>query len=51
MSAAGGLAPAAHGAAGGGLTGLAERAAQAGGSCTTTPTGEGGFLLAVEVAT
>ncbi|GAA4947091.1 hypothetical protein GCM10023334_060100 [Nonomuraea thailandensis] len=37
--------------AGGGLTGLAERAAHAGGSCTTTPTGEGGFLLAVEVAT
>ncbi|MEV1177857.1 histidine kinase [Nonomuraea sp. NPDC049784] len=35
--------------AGGGLTGLAERAAQAGGSCTATPTGAGGFLLAMEV--
>ncbi|NJP90819.1 sensor histidine kinase [Nonomuraea sp. FMUSA5-5] len=43
-------APATPGAANGGLTGLAERTAQAGGSCTTTPTGEGGFLLAVEVA-
>lgn len=50
-AAGGGPAGLAHGAAGGGLTGLAERAAQAGGSCTTTPTGEGGFLLAVEVAT
>jgi two-component system sensor histidine kinase DesK len=35
---------------GGGLTGLAERAAQAGGSCTAAPTGAGGFLLAMEVA-
>ncbi|MEV0615840.1 sensor histidine kinase [Nonomuraea sp. NPDC050404] len=43
-------APAARKAANGGLTGLAERASQAGGSCTTLPTGEGGFLLAVEVA-
>ncbi|MCF6476089.1 hypothetical protein FAF44_48280 [Nonomuraea sp. MG754425] len=37
--------------AGGGLTGLAERAAQAGGTCAGAPTGEGGFVLAVEVAT
>ncbi|GAA3697981.1 hypothetical protein GCM10022224_074980 [Nonomuraea antimicrobica] len=37
--------------AGGGLTGLGERAAQAGGSCTAAPTGTGGFLLAVEVTT
>ncbi|WP_052424162.1 sensor histidine kinase [Nonomuraea candida] len=43
-------APATPGAANGGLTSLAERAAQAGGSCTTEPTGQGGFLLAVEVA-
>ncbi|MFC5826561.1 sensor histidine kinase [Nonomuraea insulae] len=35
---------------GAGLTGLAERAAQAGGSCASALTGEGGFLLAVEVA-
>ncbi|MER6001536.1 sensor histidine kinase [Nonomuraea angiospora] len=35
---------------GGGLTGLAERAAQAGGSCTAARTGAGGFLLAMEVA-
>ncbi|UBU16527.1 sensor histidine kinase [Nonomuraea gerenzanensis] len=38
------------GVTGNGLTGLAERAAQAGGSCSAAPTGEGGFLLAVEVA-
>ncbi|MFC4014861.1 sensor histidine kinase [Nonomuraea purpurea] len=38
------------GPAGGGLTGLAERAAQAGGSCAAAPTGAGGFLLAMEVA-
>ncbi|GAA3209844.1 sensor histidine kinase [Nonomuraea helvata] len=42
--------PESPGPAGGGLTGLAERAAQAGGSCTAAPTGAGGFLLAVEVA-
>ncbi|MEU6779230.1 histidine kinase [Nonomuraea angiospora] len=35
---------------GGGLTGLAERAAQAGGSCTAVRTGAGGFLLSMEVA-
>ncbi|MFF4614268.1 histidine kinase [Nonomuraea jabiensis] len=34
---------------GGGLTGLAERAAQAGGSCTAARTGAGGFLLSMEV--
>ncbi|MCK2220557.1 histidine kinase [Actinomadura sp. ATCC 31491] len=34
---------------GGGLAGLAERAAQAGGSCTAAPTPGGGFLLAMEV--
>ncbi|MBE1592485.1 histidine kinase [Nonomuraea angiospora] len=38
------------GPGGGGLTGLAERAAQAGGSCTAARTGAGGFLLAMEVA-
>jgi two-component system sensor histidine kinase DesK len=38
------------GPAGGGLTGLRERAAQAGGSCTAAPTGTSGFLLTVEVA-
>ena len=43
-------APPEQGAAGGGLTGLAERAAQAGGSCTAAPRGAGGFVLAVEVA-
>ncbi|TDD22359.1 sensor histidine kinase [Nonomuraea diastatica] len=43
-------APTGSGPRGGGLTGLAERAAQAGGSCAATPTGTGGFLLAVEVA-
>ncbi|MEW9548901.1 sensor histidine kinase [Nonomuraea sp. NPDC050783] len=42
-------APPEPGPAGGGLTGLAERAAQAGGSCTAAPTPGGGFLLAVEV--
>ncbi|WP_188193003.1 sensor histidine kinase [Nonomuraea sp. SYSU D8015] len=34
---------------GGGLTGLAERAAQAGGVCTAAPAGAGGFLLSMEV--
>ncbi|WP_090941742.1 sensor histidine kinase [Nonomuraea jiangxiensis] len=43
-------APASSGPAGGGLTGLAERAAQAGGSCTAAPTGTSGFLLTMEVA-
>ncbi|MFI6731556.1 histidine kinase [Nonomuraea sp. NPDC050451] len=38
------------GPAGGGLTGLAERAAQAGGSCAAARTGAGGFLLTMEVA-
>ncbi|QFY08124.1 two-component sensor histidine kinase [Nonomuraea phyllanthi] len=42
-------APPASGPPGGGLTGLAERAAQAGGSCTAAPAGAGGFLLAMEV--
>ncbi|QYC40450.1 Sensor histidine kinase DesK [Nonomuraea coxensis DSM 45129] len=42
-------APPGPGAAGGGLTGLAERAAQAGGSCAAAPTGDGGFVLAMEV--
>ncbi|MFI7640229.1 sensor histidine kinase [Nonomuraea sp. NPDC049400] len=42
--------PGSPGPAGGGLTGLQERAAQAGGSCTAAPTGAGGFLLAMEVA-
>jgi two-component system sensor histidine kinase DesK len=41
--------PPGPGPAGGGLTGLAERAAQAGGSCAAAPTGDGGFLLAMEV--
>ncbi|MEU4512700.1 histidine kinase [Nonomuraea wenchangensis] len=41
--------PPGPGQAGGGLTGLAERAAQAGGSCAAAPTGDGGFLLAMEV--
>ncbi|WP_336210425.1 sensor histidine kinase [Nonomuraea sp. LPB2021202275-12-8] len=35
--------------AGGGLTGLAERAAHAGGTLTAEPSGQGGFLLAMEV--
>lgn len=35
--------------AGGGLTGLAERALQAGGASAAAPTGEGGFLLTMEV--
>ncbi|MEO3872755.1 sensor histidine kinase [Nonomuraea sp. B12E4] len=43
-------APAEPGPAGGGLTGLAERAAQAGGSCAGAPTGGSGFLLTMEVA-
>ena len=43
-------APAQPGPAGGGLTGLAERVAQAGGSCTAAPTGASGYLLTVEVA-
>ncbi|MEV0379649.1 histidine kinase [Nonomuraea sp. NPDC050643] len=43
-------APPEPGPTGGGLTGLAERAAHAGGSCTAAPTGAGGYLLAVEVA-
>ncbi|WP_127931772.1 sensor histidine kinase [Nonomuraea polychroma] len=34
---------------GGGLTGLTERAVQAGGACAAAPTGAGGFLLAMEV--
>ncbi|MFI7613337.1 sensor histidine kinase [Nonomuraea terrae] len=38
------------GTGGGGLTSLAERAAQAGGSCTAAPTGAGGFVLTMEVA-
>ncbi|PZG11540.1 ATP-binding protein [Nonomuraea aridisoli] len=37
-------------ALGGGLTSLAERAAQAGGSCNAAPTGAGGFVLTMEVA-
>lgn len=37
--------------AGGGLTGLAERAGQAGGTLTIVPSGPNGFLLAVEVPT
>ncbi|NUP68963.1 MAG: sensor histidine kinase [Nonomuraea sp.] len=40
---------AAPGEAGGGLTGLAERASQAGGTCAAAPTGETGFLLTMEV--
>lgn len=35
--------------AGGGLMGLAERAAQAGGACSAGPTATGGYLLAMEV--
>jgi two-component system sensor histidine kinase DesK len=42
-------APPEPGPPGGGLTGLAERAAQAGGTCTATSTGSGGFLLTMEV--
>ncbi|MEU1720729.1 histidine kinase [Nonomuraea sp. NPDC005692] len=34
---------------GGGLTGLAERASQAGGTCAAAPTDGGGFLLTMEV--
>jgi two-component system sensor histidine kinase DesK len=42
-------APPEQGPPGGGLTGLAERAAQAGGTCAWAPTGSGGFLLTMEV--
>ncbi|MFG1695933.1 sensor histidine kinase [Nonomuraea sp. NPDC049309] len=48
-SAAGPAVATGPGAAGGGLTGLAERAAQAGGTCTATRT-DGGFVLAMEVS-
>ncbi|TMR93237.1 sensor histidine kinase [Nonomuraea basaltis] len=42
-------APPDTGPPGDGLTGLAERAAQAGGTCTAAPAGPGGFLLTMEV--
>ncbi|GAB2908193.1 sensor histidine kinase [Nonomuraea fastidiosa] len=48
-TAAGSAATTGPGTAGGGLTGLAERAAQAGGTCTATRT-DGGFVLAMEVS-
>ncbi|MFC4119275.1 sensor histidine kinase [Nonomuraea zeae] len=43
-------APGQPGPTGNGLTGLKERAAQAGGSCAAARTGTSGFLLTVEVA-
>ncbi|NRQ40252.1 sensor histidine kinase [Nonomuraea sp. NN258] len=42
-------APAAPGTTGAGLSGLAERAGQAGGSCSAGAAADGGFLLAMEV--